>query len=157
MGFQTIGAGLSVDDIQKPLFWETVEGKIAIVNWVFPETHPDCETAIGPNCWPGLGEAKLIIQSLKKNANWVFVLVHWSDEDFSFPRPEDRLLARELAGMGADMIIGHHPHVVRGMEIIGSCPVFYSLGNYFFSNFEGPPGESGSFKIPHGTEKGLVF
>jgi hypothetical protein len=140
-GCQTIGAGLSNDEIRRPLIWETGEGKLALLNWVFPETHPECDVGIGPNCWPGLVEAEATVKSLKKQAQWVIVLAHWSDELFSFPRPEDRLLAHQLAGMGVDMIISHHPHVVRGMENIGSCPVFYSLGNYFFSNFKNSQGE----------------
>jgi len=134
-GFQTVGAGTSTAEIQQPLIWETGEGKLAIVNWVFPETHPECGVFPGPNCWPGLQEARAAIQSIKQQVDWVLVLVHWSDELFAFPRSEDRQIARELAGMGADIIIGHHPHVVRGIEMVGSCPVFYSLGNYFFSDF----------------------
>ena len=38
-----------------------------------------------------------------------------------------------FADLGVTAIIGHHPHVVRGMEIIDSCPVFYSIGNFYFS------------------------
>jgi poly-gamma-glutamate capsule biosynthesis protein CapA/YwtB (metallophosphatase superfamily) len=69
------------------------------------------------------------------------VVVHWSDELFSFPRPADREIARALAGMGADIVIGHHPHVVRGMEVIGNCPVFYSLGNFYFAETSSAAGE----------------
>lgn len=63
------------------------------------------------------------------------LFAHWSDELFPYPRPEDRMIAKELANAGLDLLIAHHPHVVRGMEIFGSCPVFYSLGNFFFSPF----------------------
>jgi hypothetical protein len=135
-GFQTVGAGASTGEIQQPLIWETSEGKLAVVNWVFPETHPECGLVPGPNCWPGLPEAEAQIHSLKQQVDWVLVLAHWSDELFAFPRPEDRLLARELAMAGADIIVGHHPHVVRGLEMVGTCPVYYSLGNYYFSDFK---------------------
>ncbi len=134
-GFQTVGAGLSKDEIVKPLFWETIEGKLAIVNWVFPETNPEWKAIPGPNYWPGIEEAKSIIRGLKLEADWVMVQAHWSDELFPYPRPEDRIMARELADAGVDILIGHHPHVVRGMEVIGTCPVFYSLGNFYFSSF----------------------
>jgi hypothetical protein len=36
------------------LFWETKAGKVAIVNWVFAETHPDWLAVPGPNYWPGV-------------------------------------------------------------------------------------------------------
>jgi hypothetical protein len=51
------------------------------------------------------------------------------------PRSDDRETAR-LAGAGLDVLVGHHPHVVRGMEEIGKCLVFYSLGNYYFSDYK---------------------
>ncbi len=135
-GFETVGAGRTQEEITAPLFWETPDGRLAIVNWVFPETHPDWMAIPGPNCWPGLQQAKHTIQESKGKADWVLVVVHWSDEHFPYPRPEDRTIAHELAQMGADFIVGHHPHVVRGVEILHSCPVFYSIGNFYFSNFE---------------------
>jgi poly-gamma-glutamate synthesis protein (capsule biosynthesis protein) len=133
-GFRTVGAGRTREELTRPLFWETDEGRLAIVNWVFPETHPDWMAVPGPNCWPGVEQAKRTVHELRDRADWVLILVHWSDELFPYPRPEDRAIARHLAHMGADLVVGHHPHVVRGMELIGSCPVFYSLGNFFFSD-----------------------
>lgn len=133
-GFMTVGAGRTPEEIARPLFWETPEGRLGIVNWVFPETHPEWMAVPGPNCWPGIEGTRSVLRDVKRKADWVLVLVHWSDEWFSYPRPEDRAVARELAGMGVDLIVGHHPHVVRGMEMIGSCPVFYSIGHFYFSN-----------------------
>ena len=152
MGFTTVGAGRNREEIERALFWETSEGRLAILNWVFPETHPDWMAVPGPNCWPGTEEAGQTIGDLKCIVDWVLVVVHWSDELFSYPRPEDRAVARELARMGADLVIGHHPHVVRGMEIIGDCAVFYSIGDFFFSDI--PDGESGwvSKRAPRNRE-----
>lgn len=140
-GFETVGAGRTQEETARPLFWETSEGRLAIVNWVFPETHPDWMSKPGPNCWPGLVNAAGIMQDLKSSADWILVLVHWSDTHFSYPRPKDRSTAGELARMGADLVIGHHPHVVRGMETFDACPVFYSIGNFYFSDF--PDGRGG--------------
>jgi hypothetical protein len=134
LGFTIVGAGNTVEEIKRPVFWETSEGILAIVNWVFPETHPECESLPGPNCWPGVQEAEQTIQDLKSQVDWVLIRAHWSDEAFAYPRPEDRIMARELARIGADVVIGDHPHVVRGMEVINSCPVYYSIGNYYFSH-----------------------
>lgn len=131
----TVGAGMEPGEIEKPLIWEAKEGRLGVINWVFPETHPDWMKVPGPNCWPGLERAQESIAALKKDTDWVMLILHWSDELFPNPRPEDRALARHLAGFGADLIVGHHPHVVRGMEMIGNCPVFYSLGNFYFSDF----------------------
>jgi hypothetical protein len=151
-GFQTVGAGLSVDEIKKPLLWETSEGRLAVINWVFPETHPDWEVVPGPNCWPGLEGARVTIRSLKDQADWVLIIVHWSDELFPYPRLEDRLIAHQLIDMGASVVIGHHPHVVRGIEIIGSSPVFYSLGNFYFSNISDGQGRWVNHEAPRNRE-----
>ncbi len=140
-GFTVVGAGNSKEEISMPLTWETPEGRLAIVNWVFPETHPDWGAVPGANCWPGSEVARAIVASLKRSADWVLAVVHWSDELFPYPRPEDRGVARALAAAGADVIVGHHPHVVRGMEFLGACPVFYSLGNFYFEDV--PDGSSG--------------
>ena len=134
-GFATVGAGLTCDEIARPLWWETSHGKLAILNWVFPETHPDWMAAPGPNCWPGAASAARTVQEVKREADWVLCIVHWSDEDFAYPRPEDRATGRDLLQAGADCVIGHHPHVVRGREIVEGRPIFYSLGNFFFADF----------------------
>ncbi len=141
LGFSTVGAGMTREQICRPLIWEADEGRLAILNWVFPETHPDRSAVPGPNCWPGPEEAARSIRSLKGLADWILVAAHWSDEDFSYPLPDDRVLAGRLAHIGADVVIGHHPHVVRGMEVVDSCPIFYSLGNFFFSDI--PDGRGG--------------
>ena len=133
-GFESFGAGSTLEQITKPLIWHTKEGCLAVINWVFPETHPDWMLIPGPNCWPGAEAAERTIQDLKSQTDWVMVFAHWSDECFPYPRPEDRIMARSLVRMGADVVVAHHPHVVRGMELIGTCPVFYSIGNYFFSD-----------------------
>jgi hypothetical protein len=115
-----------------------------MINWVFPETHPDWMCVPGPNCWPGPEEARHVIQAAKGQADWVLLLLHWSDEHFPYPRPEDRSIARRVAQMGADLVIGHHPHVVRGMEMVDSCLVFYSIGDHYFSDI---PDGHGGWKI----------
>ncbi len=140
-GFITVGAGRSREEIERALFWETDEGRLAIINWVFPETHPDWMATPGPHCWPGPKEAKKAVEKARGAADWVMVVAHWSDELFPYPPPEDRGTARELAQMGVDIIVGHHPHVVRGMELVGSCPVFYSIGNFYFDDI--PDGRGG--------------
>ncbi len=41
-------------------------------------------------------------------------------------------LARQLVDLGADVIVGHHPHWVQNIEHIEGKPVYYSLGNFIF-------------------------
>ena len=142
VGIDIVGGGLTNNEISRPWIWEGPEGRVGVLNWVTPETHPEGPdpSGIGPNVWPGESLALRAITALRRSVDWVIVYMHWSDECFSFPRPQDRLLAGKLLDGGADAVIGNHPHVIRGAEIISDRPVFYSLGNFFFSNVRSPAG-----------------
>lgn len=70
---------------------------------------------------------------LAKNlSDFVIVSVHWGSELIEWPNNSQRLSAKWLIENGADLIIGHHPHVIQNPEIIDGKPVFYSLGNHLF-------------------------
>ncbi|CAK7209915.1 hypothetical protein SBRCBS47491_000605 [Sporothrix bragantina] len=74
------------------------------------------------------------------NVAVVVVGIHWGvpygwvpatqDEIAAYQRP----LARAMINAGASVIVGHHPHVVQGVEFYRGAPIFYSLGNFVFSN-----------------------
>jgi hypothetical protein len=65
-------------------------------------------------------------------ANLVVVNVHWGSELLDWPNKSQREGAEWLIRHGADLIIGHHPHVVQAPEMIAGKPVFFSLGNHLF-------------------------
>jgi poly-gamma-glutamate synthesis protein (capsule biosynthesis protein) len=60
------------------------------------------------------------------------VFVHWGSELLDWPNLEQRRAAEWLVENGADLIVGHHPHVVQAPECVRGKPVFYSLGNHLF-------------------------
>lgn len=151
-GFEIVGAGMTLKETNSPLIWETKEGRLAIFNWVFPETHPDVNAIPGPNCWPGIQNAQNQILNIRNQVDWVLLVLHWGDELFPYPSPQHREIAGDLARCGVDAIVGHHPHVVRGMEFIGGCPIFYSLGNYFFNVSGKNAGSSNSHRAPRNNE-----
>jgi len=65
-------------------------------------------------------------------AELVVVYVHWGTELQDWPSERQRTTARWLIRQGADLIVGHHPHVEQGMECLEQVPVVYSLGNHVF-------------------------
>jgi poly-gamma-glutamate capsule biosynthesis protein CapA/YwtB (metallophosphatase superfamily) len=73
------------------------------------------------------------IAELKASVDWVIVQIHWGNEMAQLPSPDQRAVARRLVEAGADLILGHHPHVLQPMELIHEVPVFFSLGNFLFS------------------------
>lgn len=79
--------------------------------------------------------AAALIAELKARNDIVIVSIHWGREYFTVPSDFQRERAREFIEAGADVIIGHHPHVIEGMEFIDGKPVFYSLGNFVFDQW----------------------
>ena len=71
------------------------------------------------------------IRSLRSEVGWVIVQIHWGQEMCRLPSP-DSGAARSMVAAGADLILGHHPHILQPCGIAG-VPVFYSLGNFLFS------------------------
>lgn len=57
---------------------------------------------------------------------------HWQAPFQGYLATYQRPLARRLINAGAHAVVGHHPHVLHGVEIIEGSPVFYSLGNFLW-------------------------
>ncbi len=74
------------------------------------------------------------IAELKKKVDFVVVTLHYGAESNRHPDPLERQLMRSLAAAGADLFIGTHPHVLRGIELIDNMVVFWSLGNFLFDS-----------------------
>ncbi|MBN2525497.1 MAG: CapA family protein [Deltaproteobacteria bacterium] len=74
------------------------------------------------------------IADLKSKVDFVVVTLHYGAESVSHPSARERMLMRAMAQAGADLFIGTHPHVLRGIEIIDNMVVFWSLGNFLFDS-----------------------
>jgi poly-gamma-glutamate synthesis protein (capsule biosynthesis protein) len=70
------------------------------------------------------------VRALRPAVDVVVVSLHWGDEFIDRPSPADVQLAHEVIDAGADLVIGHHPHVLRGVERYGRGWIVYSLGNF---------------------------
>lgn len=83
-----------------------------------------------------LDENKIVsdLKSIREKADIVLVNAHWGNEYERSPSEEQRRLAQLMADHGADIIIGHHPHVLQPIEWLkhdkGETLVVYSLGNF---------------------------
>lgn len=68
----------------------------------------------------------------EKGAEYIIYQCHWGKEYSGNHNALQEAMARRCKRAGADLVIGHHPHVVQGIDIIGDMPVVYSLGNLVF-------------------------
>ena len=73
-----------------------------------------------------------LINTYNSQVDWLIVSIHWGNE--YLPQAENwRIkLAHQMIDNGADIIHGHHPHVLQPSEIYQTKPIFYSLGNFIF-------------------------
>ena len=76
-----------------------------------------------------------ILSRANEQADFLVVYVHWGDEYQLNHNQVQEAFADKLVKAGADLIIGHHPHVVQGIHLIDNVPVLYSLGNTIFDQY----------------------
>ena len=70
------------------------------------------------------------IRELRTRVHHVIISLHWGEERFSIPSPAQIEQAHALVDAGASMILGHHPHVLQGLEHYCGTSIIYSLGNF---------------------------
>lgn len=91
------------------------------------------------------------IRAAKSRADYVIVSAHWGYEYKHVPNDSVQVeRAHGFVDAGADLVIGHHPHVVQGIEIYDGVPILYSLGNFIFDQYW-------SYDTEEGLAAGIVM
>lgn len=88
-------------------------------------------------------EATVRAARVKLHADAVVVSYHGGVEYLERPAKQTRAFAHVAIDAGADAFIGHHPHVIQGVELRRGRPIFYSLGNFVMTSGEHPEAELG--------------
>jgi len=102
---------------------------------IYPSTHPPAhrflafDDSVGPLDVHAAAEA---VATAAGQGGLVIVSIHWGGEYQASPSPRQRAVAQALAHAGADLVIGHGPHVLQRAEWVGETLVAYSLGNFLF-------------------------
>jgi poly-gamma-glutamate capsule biosynthesis protein CapA/YwtB (metallophosphatase superfamily) len=91
------------------------------------ETVPKEKDAAAIEAW---------VREARRRADFVLVSLHAHEQDGTkeYPAQFLKTFSRRMIDAGADMIAGHGPHLLRGMEVYSGKPIFYSLGNFFGQN-----------------------
>lgn len=135
-------------DYGKQGFIDTVENLIAASRAVFGEgiVHiyevNDVKFGLaGHRGWnPAIkSQVKKEIDQLKKDgADVVILTFHWGEERQHYPNATQRDIAHFAIDSGADMVVGHHPHVLQGVEEYKGKKIVYSLGNFIYGGAKNP-------------------
>ena len=98
--------------------------------------------------FPFMDKGEEIIKAIKtvkslNPDNFLIVSLHWGEEYKLINSPIQQSLARRIIEAGADLIIGHHPHVVQNIEKYQGKLILYSLGNFIFDQYFSPETQEG--------------
>ena len=86
----------------------------------------------------------------------VVVSLHWGRETHPTPTTGQMNYAKRILDAGADMIWGHHPHVLQPIQFYGGKPILYSTGNFTFGTMSNVDPATGIFQLTYQKEEGRV-
>ena len=151
-GVVTVGAGENLEEAHRHRVLVTEGGvKVAFVgaSLIVPAGF-GARSASAGIASAHLSERARVLDSVRAasvEADAVIVNVHWGIERDTCPSEQQELLARELLAAGADVVIGHHPHVLQPVEFVDGKLVAYSLGNFVWHPRDEQPGETGVLQV----------
>lgn len=148
-GIGHVGAGKNKFEARKP-FVAAISGKsIAFLGYYEGGEAPSATPRR-----PGVAKRKIElirsdIRALKQShsADFIVVNLHWGIEKADRPERWQIKFARQVIDAGADAVIGHHPHVLQGIEKYKSGVIVYSLGNLIFGGNSRSTYTTGLFEI----------
>ena len=93
------------------------------------------------------------IAAVRANADYIVVNFHWGTEKADRPDRGQIEFAHAVIEAGADAVIGHHPHVLQGIERYKNGIVVYSLGNFIFGGNSQSTYNTGIFEVSLGPDE----
>lgn len=130
-GIHHLGAGRDAKEARRPEIIEVKGQRIAYLGYYDADINAAGEGKAGTNSRHNQRIAE-DIRAIRDQVDWVIVNYHWGAELADYPGDWQIDLARFTIDQGADLVVGHHPHVLQGAEIYKGRPIAYSLGDFIF-------------------------
>lgn len=144
VGLKVIGAGPDQEAAGRPFLITVNNLQFALLAFnAIPD--PAAPDNISLQDWTRAGwdmdRATAAVTAARAQADAVIVSIHWGYEYQLRADPAQRRIAGALLDAGADLIVGHHPHVVQETAVQSDRFVAYSLGNFVFDQGQGETGQ----------------
>lgn len=133
-GYVTFGAGMNQSEASEPVYLDEAGGiGLLSVTYICESRHP--ASADEPNIfsWEAWDVIKKRIDEIKSKCRWCVIVSHGGEEFAPMPSTYTRDRYIKYLELGADVVVGHHPHVPENYELFDDGKaIFYSLGNFIF-------------------------
>jgi poly-gamma-glutamate capsule biosynthesis protein CapA/YwtB (metallophosphatase superfamily) len=136
-GIQTHGAGMNLAAARQPVIFELPQGLKAgflAYSCTFPEEFWATDDKAGTAFCHEQNVRADVARLAEQKVDIIVVSFHWGVERMKELRPYQPLLAHAAIDAGADLVIGHHPHILQGVEHYRDGLILYSLGNFTFGS-----------------------
>jgi poly-gamma-glutamate synthesis protein (capsule biosynthesis protein) len=127
-----VGAGKNIADASKFYSFQKDHVKVAILNFAENEWSIADQKRAGANPLDIIENVRQI-QLAKTSHDKVICIIHGGHENYNLPSPRMKNQYHFYIDNGADLIVGHHTHCISGYEIYKANPIYYSLGNFLFT------------------------
>jgi len=134
-GILYTGAGMSLDDARAPAIVHIKGKTLAFLSYSLTFPLEFFASAGRPGTAPGYDDfVKADIEKVRPSADLVIVSFHWGAELMPAAKDYQIALGRKAIDWGADLVLGHHPHVLQELELYRGRLIAYSLGNFVFGS-----------------------
>ena len=161
-GVKVVGVGRNAAAARQPAIVRTSSGAtIGFLGWT-DIIWPGYQAGSGPGvatARPDMSRVEHAIRELKRRVDYVVVCFHWGVEYTDMPIADQVSEAHAAIDAGADMVIGHHPHVLQGAQIYKGHFIIYSLGDLVFDHYSLATGQTvlvHAVLSPHGVKVTLI-
>lgn len=129
------GAGMNLADARAPAMVKVKGMTIAFLSYSLTFPLDFFASARRPGTAPGYAEfVQADIEKARPQADLVVVSFHWGAELMTTAKDYQIALGRKAIDWGADLVLGHHPHVLQEIELYRGRLIAYSLGNFVFGS-----------------------
>lgn len=142
------GAGMNLDEARSPVIVTRNKTSIGFIG---------CSLTFPEEFWAGANRAgtfypyeQQLIEQIKRSellADYTVVSFHWGQELRNTPKDYQLYFAHLCIDNGADIVLGHHPHILQGIELYKQKLIIYSLGNFAFGSYSGKTRDSIILKL----------
>jgi poly-gamma-glutamate synthesis protein (capsule biosynthesis protein) len=129
------GAGMDLDDARSPAILKIKGKTLAFLSYSLTFPLEFFASAKQPGTAPGYADfVKADIEKVRPLADLVVVSFHWGAELMTAAKDYQIELGHQAIDWGADLVLGHHPHVLQEIEVYKGRLIAYSLGNFVFGS-----------------------